>query len=131
MAEPLAFRNRANHESTEDTYGESLAVDRYGSNLLTKVIQTGPNTNEYIDLDPLENSNNEDDNREDSRDEGLLIRSTISRDTTQNTPAVDLVGLSKLVTQRDNRPLNTEDSVSERFVPPGPPPPPPSSGKII
>jgi hypothetical protein len=50
------------------------------------------------------------------------VRSTISRDTTQNTPAVDLVDLSKLAAHKDNLPLNTDDGVSQGF---GPPPPPP------
>jgi hypothetical protein len=51
------------------------------------------------------------------------VRSTISRDTTQNTPAVDLVNLSKLAAHRDDLPLNTDDGISSGFGPPPPPPP--------
>ena len=48
--------------------------------------------------------------REDGEVENLLVRSTISRDTTKNTPAADLVDLSKLAALADDLPLNMRDT---------------------
>lgn len=85
-----------------------------------------------------------------SHDEGedgtLLVRSTISRDTTQNTPAVDSVDLSKLVAHTNDLLFNARNigpPRSPRALSPGPdprleiptmpqshplPPPPPGIG---
>jgi len=96
--------------------------------LITKVIiQLGRNAVDRYYSPSLSNhssnhSSDDEDSRDDHRDGGLLVRSTISRDTTQNTPVVDLVDLSKLAARRDDLPLNTDDGVSQGFVPPPPPP---------
>jgi hypothetical protein len=50
---------------------------------------------------------------QDREDKRLLVHSTISRDTTQNTPAVDSIDLSKIASHTDDLPLNTRDAVLE------------------
>ena len=63
--------------------------------------------------------------RKDREAESLLVRSTISRDTTKNTPAADLVDLSKLAALADDMPTNMIDQVMQELSPPSP------SGVII
>jgi hypothetical protein len=70
---------------------------------------------------------------QDREDKRLLVHSTISRDTTQNTPAVDSIDLSKIASHTDDLPLNTRDAVLEGSgpLPPGASPlvaPPPGFG---
>ena len=56
------------------------------------------------------------------------MRSTISRDTTQNTPTVDSIDLSKMAAQTGDLPLNVRDSQKPSASPlrVAPPPPPPT-----
>jgi hypothetical protein len=56
----------------------------------------------------------------------LLVRSTISRDTTQNTPAVDSVDLSKLAAHTNDLLRN-----ARHIDPPPLPPPPPAPGVFL